>query len=492
MKKQHILFLDFLFVTILVFLLGFSYLSYERIEKLKSASALVNHSNEVKLNLNRALIFMLDAETGQRGYLLTHDSSFLGEYRNAFFNAGKNVSRVISLTADNAGQQQRGRELQLMINQRFVALNASTSYYNERKHSEANLSQLLLKGKKAMDKARTIANEMILAEDVLLQERTKEKNDANTLTPIVILCFSVFAIIFVVAAYIRLRKETHLRMFAQDGEASSREMNLLLESKVNERTRELQEKNIALEQMNDELISFNYVASHDLQEPLRKIHAFTYRILDTDKNLSKTTQDYFSRITAAVSRMQNLLEALINYSRASNTDEDYVKTDLNQLLEEVKTDINESIEEKKAVITNDLLPTVNVISLQFHQLFLNLLANSIKYSRPDVAPQIKISAAITDVADIKKDVSLHYAKYWKFTFEDNGIGFGPQYEDKIFELFQRLHAKTEFEGTGIGLAICRKILQNHNGYIFAEGRPESGATFIVYLPVVNIKDYEEA
>ena len=297
------------------------------------------------------------------------------------------------------------------------------------------------------------------------------------------------AIFLVIFAYLKMRAETSLRLDAQIRENTSRQMqeeseriNHLLEQKVNERTEELQRQNISLENMNEELISFNYVASHDLQEPLRKIQAFTGRILDGDEPFSETTRDYFNRITNAAARMQKLLEALISYSRANNIDDDFIETDLNELMEEVKSDIHETIEEKHAVIKNNGLPTLKIIPTQVHQLFLNLVANSLKYAREDIAPNITITSQLINVEDIKKPVYLHRKSYWKIAFEDNGIGFESQYEDKIFELFQRLHGKTEFEGTGIGLAICRKIAQNHDGYIFAEGRPGEGATFLIYLP----------
>jgi signal transduction histidine kinase len=124
-----------------------------------------------------------------------------------------------------------------------------------------------------------------------------------------------------------------------------------------------------------------------------------------------------------------------------------------------------------------------VLPPQIHQLFVNLLMNAIKYSTPGIPPKIYISSEVVDAKHIKKSLSLSGTSYWKITFADNGIGFGRQYEEKIFELFQRLHGKNEFEGTGIGLAICRKIIQNHNGHIYAEGRPEEGATFFICLPL---------
>lgn len=489
MKKRHIILLDFLFVFILIFLLGFSYLSYERIEKLKSSSDWVNHSSLVKLGINRTLSNVVDAEAGQRGFLVTHDSAFYKQYREAVPRMRKELDTVMQLTRDNAHQQMQMQKLVGIINLRIRIVDSALDYYRQNPQDKAGLTKLLQRSKMVRDSSRILSQNIISAEDNLLDERTRERQSTASLTPVVVLVFSVLAILFVIFAYLKMRTETSLRMEAQVSEATSRrlqqesaELNQLLETKVSERTQELQRKNIALENMNDELMSFNYVASHDLQEPLRKIQAFSNRIMDSEDNLSDTTRDHFNRITNAASRMQKLLEALISYSRANNAEHDFVETDMNQLVDEVKSDIAELIQEKKVVIENLGLPTLKVIPTQCHQLLLNLISNSIKYSKPDVPPKITISSQLVNVEDIKKPVYLHSRNYWKIVLEDNGIGFESQYEDKIFELFQRLHGKNEFEGTGIGLAICRKIAQNHNGYIFAEGKPDKGATFFIYFP----------
>jgi signal transduction histidine kinase len=488
MKKRHIL-LDILFVCILVILLGFSYVSYSRIEKLKRVSDLVNHTNLVKIKLNRAVIHVLDAESGQRGYLLTGDINYLKQYNASLQQAQNNVSDVIELTSDHKLQKEKALRLKAVIKSRFDALNAIVAYTKQKNHTSAGLTAMLNKGKPVRDSLRDIVSKIAKEEDKLLHQRAKEKEQIGTFTPVLVLLFSVMAILFVIFAYIKMRSETNLRMHAQINEALSRklqqesaQLNLLLETKVSERTQELLQKNITLENMNDELLSFNYVASHDLQEPLRKIQAFSNRIMDNNEHFSPTTNDYFNRITAAASRMQKLLEALISYSRANNADQDFVSTDLNKLMLEVKSDISEMIEEKKAIITSESLPTLNVIPSQVHQLFVNLITNAIKYNKPNTSPKVNITVQKVNADDIKKNVYLHHKSYWKIAFEDNGIGFEIQYEDKIFELFQRLHGRNEFEGTGIGLAICKKIVQNHNGYIFAEGQPEIGATFFIYFP----------
>lgn len=288
-----------------------------------------------------------------------------------------------------------------------------------------------------------------------------------------------------------ITKSGTTKHFRSSGSFSGEEDNRLLIGTVQDITKDmmassiLQAKNMELENANTELASFSYVASHDLQEPLRKIQGFSQRIIDKDgENLSDTTKDYFNRINAAAKRMQNLIESLLNFSRTNLSETVFEKTDLNQTLNDVQTVLNDLITIQDAVIESQTLPTLNAVPIQMHQLFLNLISNSIKYSNPDVAPHIKISAekvTVNEVAGgLKKD-----GEYWKITINDNGIGFEQQYENKIFELFQRLHGKTEYEGTGIGLAICKKIVQTHNGTISAIGQLGIGSTFTFYLPDNN-------
>jgi PAS domain S-box-containing protein len=243
-------------------------------------------------------------------------------------------------------------------------------------------------------------------------------------------------------------------------------------------------KNAELEQMNAELTSFTYIASHDLQEPLRKIRTFSNLITEKDStSFSETTKEYFNRITAAVTRMQNLIEALLSYSRTNTLETQFERVDLNKLVEDVKNDLYETIREKNAVIESCNLPSLKVIPLQFHQLFLNIISNAIKYSKENVSPCIKIAAEYINGNTITAIGGNERYRYWKISFADNGIGFEQEYEHKIFELFQRLHGKSQYPGTGIGLAICKKIVLNHNGIIKATGKPGGGSVFTIYIPV---------
>lgn len=257
-----------------------------------------------------------------------------------------------------------------------------------------------------------------------------------------------------------------------------------LESQVQLRTKELLVANDELVKTNMELAQFAYVASHDLQEPLRKIQTFATRIVETEEgNLSPKGKDYFKRMQTSSTRMQQLIVDLLAFSRANAIEKNYEETDLNTLLEVVKEQLHEVIQQKNAAIISDQLPVMKVITYQFEQLFTNLIANSLKFTAPTVPPVIRISAGQIpgEAMDIKEaDKNL---RYQYISFKDNGIGFDPQFKERIFQVFQRLHSKNSYEGTGIGLAICKKIVENHRGFIDAKSETGSGAAFTVYLPM---------
>ena len=218
---------------------------------------------------------------------------------------------------------------------------------------------------------------------------------------------------------------------------------------------------------------------------MRKIQVFSKRIIDKDgESLSETTKDYFNRINAAAQRMRKLIESLLSFSRTIHGVIAYERTDLNEILLEVKNDLNELIIQKNAVIESQTLPVLDAVPVMMHQLFLNLIGNSLKYSKDEVAPQIKITAEKVTINEKDGQVSQQET-FWKIVVSDNGIGFEQRYEHKIFEVFQRLHSKTTFEGTGIGLAICKKIVQLHKGTITATAQLNVGATFTFFLAINN-------
>ncbi|MFA5973413.1 MAG: CHASE3 domain-containing protein [Lentimicrobiaceae bacterium] len=245
----------------------------------------------------------------------------------------------------------------------------------------------------------------------------------------------------------------------------------------------LEERNRELEQSIKELESFNRVASHDLQEPLRKIQTFISRISEKDKGLiSETGKAYLSKIETSANRMRILIDDLLLFSRTNKAEKVFAKTDLNLLLENANQELAQNIEEKNAVIHSDPLPEINVIPFQIQQLFVNLIGNALKYCKPGIPPEIKIECTKLTSDQYPAFIKDKGKKYYKITVSDNGMGFEQQYAENIFLLFTRLHQKLDYPGSGIGLSICKKIAENHNGFISAEGNPGVGATFSVFLP----------
>ncbi len=260
------------------------------------------------------------------------------------------------------------------------------------------------------------------------------------------------------------------------------------EKKKNEQTildyqHSLESKNTELIKTNTELASFAHVASHDLQEPLRKIQMFADRILEKEHNtLSENGKDHFHRMLVASKRMQILIEDLLMYSRMNSLIRNLESTDLNKIVNEVKEDLQDELDRKHAELKTDGMCEVRVIPFQIRQLLYNLISNSLKFSKPELPPVICISSEIAKGGDLNESYLVKEQKYCHISVQDNGIGFDPQYKEKIFELFQRLHTKKEYTGTGIGLAIVKKVVENHNGIIIAQSKLNQGTTFDIYIP----------
>ncbi len=247
----------------------------------------------------------------------------------------------------------------------------------------------------------------------------------------------------------------------------------------------LEKQNQELLNANYELSSFNYVASHDLQEPLRKIQMFISRITgDKDNQLSDKSLDFLKKTQDSANRMQILINDLLQYSRISRSEHHFESIHLNQIIADAWSNLAAMVEQKNALIHVDYLPDISGISFQISQLFFNLIGNSLKYTDGSRVPEIHISSTVVNGASIPFSSASADKNYLRISVLDNGIGFEQQYAQKIFTLFQRLHDKNTFSGTGIGLAICKKIIDNHNGFIEAKGYPGKGAEFILYFPIM--------
>jgi len=279
------------------------------------------------------------------------------------------------------------------------------------------------------------------------------------------------------------RKQSEEKEVLRKHIKSHKEDKIELEKAVKRRTKELEQKNDELVKTNKDMEAFNYVSSHDLQEPLRKIQNFTSIILKKEHALSKEGNLYIKRLQETAKRMQSLIEDLLTYSRTKNAERKFEKTDLSYIMEDVKSEFREAIKEKKATIKVNLLCEIPVFQFQIYQLFYNLLSNSLKFSNPKKKLHITVESKMAKGKELKFEKLLPTSKYCHITFTDNGIGFETKYKERIFEIFQRLYTIEEYSGTGIGLAICKRIVENHNGFITATGKVNNGAQFDIYIPI---------
>ncbi|GGF28250.1 hypothetical protein GCM10011518_41950 [Flavobacterium limi] len=267
-----------------------------------------------------------------------------------------------------------------------------------------------------------------------------------------------------------------------------RELQEELKFKVKERTAELHAANTELEINNQELKQFAYIASHDLQEPVRKISIFTDMLKNNLEKNPEKAMTYIEKIVGSTRRMENLIKDVLGFSQLSGIAKNYESVNLNLVMQDILSEFDLMIEQKNAVIKVEDLPVIEAIPLQMSQLFTNLISNALKYSRAEVVPYIIISSEM--LSEINRQAiapDLIAGKYFKITITDNGIGFSQSYSEQIFNIFQRLHGKDEFAGTGIGLAMCRKILQNHSGQITANSMEGIGTSFIIIIPLYQEK-----
>jgi signal transduction histidine kinase/uncharacterized protein (UPF0297 family) len=458
-------------LTFLVLLVSGS-LSYRNLRQLARNEALVVHTHAVMDQLRDTLTTLTDAETGQRGYIITGDPAYMEPYLSARNSVQGRLERLMTLTADNPLQQSRLKALEAQVVDRLNTLQDGIAR-RDRDGAEGGRQFVLSgRGKREMDGIRASVQEMQTTETELLHRREKESQASYRTAVITQAITTLLGLGLIAAAYALAARELETRRRGVEALARA---NDELERRVELRTEELAAANESLHRSNRELEQFASVASHDLQEPLRKIQTFGDRLQTRcAPELSEQGHDYLARMLASAGRMRSLIDALLTFSRVATKAQPFEPVNLEATVREVVSDLEEQTERSGGRVEVGALPTLEADPPQMRQLMQNLIGNGLKFSRPGHPPVLRIEGHLLDgSADGCCEI----------TVSDNGIGFEEVYLDRIFELFQRLHGRQEYEGTGMGLAICRKIVERHGGTISARSAPGEGATFLVRLPL---------
>lgn len=465
-------------ITSLVLLLS-GWLSYHNLSRLRANERWVVHTREVLDELRDIELTLTNAESAQRSYLITGEAIYLEPYRNELRAVRAHFETVQKLTTDNQQQQLRLTDLSPVIEARVQSLEVGI-FARNRQGAEGGRSHVASgKGRREMEFIRVTLHEMQQTEVDLLKAREEESLRSYRTAVATQLASTLLGLGLVGAGYWLTARELETRRRGVEALARA---NDELEARVEARTADLGAANESLRRSNRELEQFASVASHDLQEPLRKIQAFGDRLLTRcSSDLGEQGRDYLARMLASAGRMRSLIDALLSFSRVTTKAQPFVPVDLQATTEDVVSDLEAQTQRSGGSIEVGELPTLEADPLQMRQLMQNLIGNGLKFSRPEEPPIVRVeSRMLEDTNGAENDGKPPCCQ---ISVSDNGIGFEEIYLDRIFELFQRLHGRQEYEGTGMGLAICRKIVERHHGTITATSEPGRGATFLVTLPL---------
>jgi light-regulated signal transduction histidine kinase (bacteriophytochrome) len=387
--------------------------------------------------------------------------------------------------ADNPEQQQNLRQLETQTDALLEHLRTGIAIRREQGEEASRRFFSQGSGKREMDRARQIVADMERIENHLMEVRSAKAAGSFTTAMFSIFAAAAISLGMVLVASVLAVRE--LRATQQARQILER-VQVELEERVRERTFELTRTNSALERSNQELEQFASVASHDLQEPLRKIQAFGDRLATKfGEQLGEDGRDYVERMQRSAARMRTLINDLLSFSRVSTQAQPFSHCELGTIARDVVGDLERRIEETGARVEIGALPALEADPLQMRQLLQNLIANALKFHRGGVEPVIVVGAEIIipPLPDARSpnEAARPQIPVCQISIQDNGVGFEEIYLDRIFDVFQRLHGRQDYEGTGMGLAICRKIAERHGGSITARSIAGEGSTFIVTLPV---------
>jgi signal transduction histidine kinase len=464
------------FTLAIIVLIGSGWVASNNIHRISHNDGLVIHTQQVLDELRDILAALASAETSQRSYLLTGDPTYLEPYHAAADAVTRDVQTVRSLTIDNQSQTERIARLEPLVADRLTLLRQGVAMRDAQGIEGGRAFVQAGRGRLKMEAISSLLAEMRNEELRLLRVRDAESHASYRMALMTQYLTTLLGVGMVVAAYWLTARELATRR--RGAEALNR-ANAELEKRVEQRTADLSATNEALERSNRELEQFASVASHDLQEPLRKIQAFGDRLQTRSSSvLGEQGRDYLARMQSSATRMRSLIDALLTFSRVTSKAQPFARVDLSATAAEVVSDLEDRIEETGARVEVGALPELEADPMQMRQLLQNLIGNGLKFRRPNESPVIELKSRLLPPLEGNGEIPR-----CELAVRDNGIGFEEIYLDRIFELFQRLHGRQEYEGTGMGLAICRKIVERHHGSITARSAPGEGATFFVTLPI---------
>jgi signal transduction histidine kinase len=493
------------FGLVLLLLLALSAVAYWTTEGNVQAATSVEHTLQVIALAEATQGDLVDMETGYRGFLLTGQEQFLEPYTAGLAAYPDRLRQLEELTADNPVQVARWRRVDELTQQWTQQFTEPRIQLRRQVPTGAQPSPELVSlvggggGRDQFTAIRQVFDQAIAAEQGLLNMRLDQAEAANQRLFATLLIGTGVALLVGVSAALLLTRDItgavdrlaaaasavaggdltrRVRLDRRDevGQAADAfdHMTDRLQASIvdlENSSAELVRKQVELERSNRELQDFASVASHDLQEPLRKVRAFGDRLsAKYGPELTEQGRDYLARMQDAAARMQALINDLLTFSRVTTRAQPFVPVDLNALVQQVVSDLEVRIQQNDATLEIGPLPTIDADPLQMRQLLQNLLANALKFQQPGIPPTVRVYAQEVGETDVQVCV------------QDDGIGFDEKYLDRIFTIFQRLHGRVDYEGTGVGLAVCRKIVERHGGTITARSAPGEGATFIVTLP----------
>jgi signal transduction histidine kinase len=451
------------------------------VNKLSDVQLSLGKTGDTIVRLDNLHLSIVVAESGQRGYLLTEYEEYLAPYNEALRGLDEQIARVREIQSDIEGQDNKISNLLLLVNDKVHELVTTVELALSEKGNSAIKQVMTNRGRNLYREIRKHFQEIIQIE---LEHRRQLFNELRRVQRDAKVNFGVSAIIsalLVIGLFLMARINL---LASAKTQRILEEQNALLTEKVAQRTQELTIYAEELSRSNRELEDFAFVASHDLQEPLRKIQAFSNRLttMYADKFDAKGL-DYIQRMTSAAQRMSTLINDLLEFSRITTRGKDFDRVDLNDVIEQVLADLEIAIKESDAQVLVPELPKVSADPSQMYQLFLNLLSNGLKFRKFEQAPSLTISCDYVMIRDELQNLDV---PSYEIKITDNGIGFEQNYADKIFSPFQRLHGRSEYKGTGIGLAVCRRIVERHGGTISGLSELGKGAIFIIILPVAAV------